>query len=349
MTAETRVNHILRFFNFPDAVIERVCNSYNGVTRHYHNTRHILNMLEYADKHSDNLSDEDKNCLFLAIIFHDVVYNTRSKTNEEDSITFFSECIGPFKAYIPAPAWDLWMEREAKITHMILATKGHDYSEALPEYVKIIIRADLDGFNAPFEIFWEDTKKILKEYSWLDWAKFKRGRLKFLKAYKEKIKFLGDKAVENLEASYNTLLVWQPRIAVYPGSFNPLHKGHLRILQKAEQIFDKVIVARGNNPSKASVKKDELPSYLLENYQVDTYECLLTSYLQTKEYPITVIRGLRSGMDLHAEITQYRYFQDMMPDIQLVNIFTDTDVEHISSSGIKALLPYMTKTGYELE
>jgi pantetheine-phosphate adenylyltransferase len=189
----------------------------------------------------------------------------------------------------------------------------------------------------------------MKEYSFVDFANFKKGRLEFFKTYGKKIStFLPARAVWNLEQAYATLSVWKPCIAVYPGSFNPFHHGHLRILQKADRMFDKVIVARGFNPEKAGAKVFDLPQEILNNYQVDTYFGLLTDYLKTKEYPVTVIRGLRSGMDLHAEITQYRYLQDLMPEIDLVNIFTDTDVEHISSSGIKSLHPYMDKTPYEL-
>ncbi len=52
---------------------------------------------------------------------------------------------------------------------------------------------------------------------------------------------------------------------------------------------------------------------------------------------ITIIRGLRNATDLQFEMTQYRYLQDLMPNIQVVSFFCDKEFEHISSSGIRLL------------
>jgi pantetheine-phosphate adenylyltransferase len=299
-------------------------------------------MLDFVDREiGKETPGEIMTIIYLAIIFHDVVYDTKSSTNEEDSWMYL-------KGMLDRHPRD-WSAYETELSQLILSTKKHEYRDDLPDLVKLIIRADLERLSSDFPEFWENTIALMKEYSFVDFADFKRGRLEFFKTYGKKIStFLPARAVWNLEQAYATLSVWKPRIAVYPGSFNPFHRGHLRILQKAERMFDKVIVARGFNPDKAGAKIFDLPKEIQDNYQVDTYFGLLTDYLKTKEYPVTVIRGLRSGMDLHAEITQYRYLQDLMPEIDLVNIFTDTDVEHISSSGIKSLHPYMDKTPYEL-
>jgi len=348
MKTRTRIEEILQFFKFSDTVIEKVLNAYNHKGRYYHNLKHIIEMLEYADRTCGKLSEEEQTALYMAIIFHDVVYDTRSKTNEEDSFIFFQEAIGPFSAFLHTDEWLKWERIEIKVKEMIMATKAHEYEESLPEYVKIIIRADLERLTLPFPTFWENTKQIMKEYYWVDFSDFKKGRMEFFESYGEKVAFMGDVATKNIELAYHTLSVWEPVIGVYPGSFNPIHIGHVRILERAERIFDKVILARGVNPEKKGAAVGELPESIINSYQVDTYSGLLTDYLKTKEYPLTVIRGLRSGMDLHAEITQYRYLQDIMPEIQLINIFSDSDVEHISSSGIKLLKGYMDKTPYEL-
>jgi len=126
------------------------------------------------------------------------------------------------------------------------------------------------------------------------------------------------------------------KVAVYAGSFNPFHKGHYNILQKAEKIFDKVIIARGYNPEK---KNDlvALPNIIM-NRAVMQYSGLLTDFIQTLPFEnITLIRGLRNSVDLQYEMNQYRYLQDLMPSIQMVSIFCDKEYEHISSSGIRTL------------
>jgi len=132
------------------------------------------------------------------------------------------------------------------------------------------------------------------------------------------------------------------KIGVYAGSFNPFHKGHYNILLKAEQIFDKVIIARGVNPEKSTTNYIPLPNLLSDRPQM-RYSGLLTDFIRNElagYENITLIRGLRNSTDLQYEMTQYRYFQDLMPTIQVVSIFCDKEFEHISSSGIKLLSNY---------
>ncbi len=133
------------------------------------------------------------------------------------------------------------------------------------------------------------------------------------------------------------------KYGIYPGSFNPFHRGHLNILQKAKDIFDEVIIARGINPEKPP-SEWEIPNEILSNHQVVHYEGLLTSCIESvnKLYDtqVTVIRGLRNSIDLQYEMNQYRYLQDLMPNIKMVSIFCDKEFEHISSSGIRLLKKY---------
>ena len=133
-------------------------------------------------------------------------------------------------------------------------------------------------------------------------------------------------------------------IALYPGSFNPFHKGHYDILLKAEKIFNIVVVARGVNPDKQK-SEFELPELITSSFPVIEYNGLLTNciedYKKRADFDnITVIRGLRNSTDLQYEMTQYRYLQDLMPEIQVVSIFCNKEYEHISSSGIRSLSKY---------
>ena len=138
------------------------------------------------------------------------------------------------------------------------------------------------------------------------------------------------------------------RIGLYAGSFNPFHKGHYNILLKAELIFDEVIIGVGQNPEKEA-NEFKVPDELkFRGTRVIYYTKLLTDLIELLEdkgigdgpCDVTLIRGLRNSTDLQYELTQYRFLQDLKPDIKVVSIFCDKEYEHISSSGIRMLQKY---------
>lgn len=139
------------------------------------------------------------------------------------------------------------------------------------------------------------------------------------------------------------LMTWRPKIGLYAGSFNPMHIGHLNIIEKSEKIFDKVIIAYGKNPDKHN-QQFPIPESI-KNRQIIHYEGLLTDMINNLGYDVTLIRGLRNSTDLQYELTQFQFLQELKPDIQIVNIFCDKQYEHLSSSAIRNLLMY--KTGYQ--
>lgn len=135
-------------------------------------------------------------------------------------------------------------------------------------------------------------------------------------------------------------------VGVYCGSFNPFHMGHLNILKKSLQIFDKVYVCRGVNPDKDD-KLYKMPDLNWGDINCRTieYDGLLTDFLNDLEEvnpteSFTLIRGLRSSADFESEKIQYRYLQSLKPDIKVVNIMCNARFEHISSSSIRMLQQY---------
>jgi pantetheine-phosphate adenylyltransferase len=167
-----------------------------------------------------------------------------------------------------------------------------------------------------------------------------------LKEYlKMRSEFLEKQA--NSELSLEYLHRFSPKIAVFAGSFNPFHKGHFNILQKAEKIFDKVIIAFGKNPEKET-RGHKVPNSI-KNRQLETYDGLLTDFVQSLGHEVVVIRGLRNSTDFDYEQNQYRYIQELMPEIRIVSVFCDKEFEHISSSGIRTLEKYNKHQNYLLD
>lgn len=115
-------------------------------------------------------------------------------------------------------------------------------------------------------------------------------------------------------------------------------------MKQAENIFDKVIIARGFNDAKNSVHYP-IPDFL-EYRQVENYDGLLTDFINSLGYDVTLVRGLRNANDFQNEITQYRFLQDLKPDLKMVSIFCDSEFEHISSSGVRTLEKYGKEKDY---
>ncbi len=181
----------------------------------------------------------------------------------------------------------------------------------------------------------QQEKSQFNLFQYLNYSEYKQNRLTFL-----------DKQL-NSDLNKEFLNQFSPKIGLFPGSFNPFHKGHYNVLQKAEQIFDKVIIAFGKNPDKKN-KNFNVPS-TIKNRQVEYFDELLTDLIKSLNQDLVIIRGLRNTKDFLYEQKQYRYNQDLMPNIKVINVFCDKEFEHISSSGIRTLEKYNKHQNYLLD
>lgn len=291
------------------------------ILKHYQEAHRFYHTPEHLDDIYNQLEDkglEDNDVLILATLFHDIIYDPQSATNEEDSARYFNEVFNG----------DESLNKE--VTQIILDTKTHQPQTKLSS---IFCEADLNILHQSFDKLLLYEQQIFKEFQFVDYGIYRQKRVEVLQNLQT--------MVNNPALSYLIDYVSNriPRIAVYPGSFNPFHKGHYNILQKAEQIFDKVIIARGVNPSKDNATYD-LPN-VLKYRQIAIYGGLLTDFIGDLGYDVTIIRGLRNGSDLQYELNQYRYMQELGDkNISVIAIFCDMEFEHISSTGIRQLEKY---------
>lgn len=135
------------------------------------------------------------------------------------------------------------------------------------------------------------------------------------------------------------LSVWEPKFGLFVGSFNPFHKGHYDILQQAEKVFDKVIIAQGQNEDKQTNIYSLHSVPVLKYHELDTYEGSLFSYVDRKKNElknVTLIRGLRNYHDLHDESGLFNFANDYT-DVPFAYFISKSENVHISSGAILKL------------
>ena len=132
------------------------------------------------------------------------------------------------------------------------------------------------------------------------------------------------------------------RIAVYPGSFDPITNGHLDILNRALEIFDKVIVLVAVNPNKKSrFSVEERIAMIKEavdnpNVEVDSYSGLTVEYAKA-HHAKHLIRGLRAVTDFEYEFQLATANDFIDPSIDSVFLMSKNDKSFINSSMIVEL------------
>jgi pantetheine-phosphate adenylyltransferase len=131
------------------------------------------------------------------------------------------------------------------------------------------------------------------------------------------------------------------KIAVYPGSFDPLTKGHLDIIHRACRLFEHVIVAVSNNPGKKAtfsvaerIGMVEASIRDLPNADVDTFAGLLVDYLKAKKSRL-IIRGLRAVSDMEYEFQMADMNRRLYREVETVFLMPDEQYTYLSSSVVK--------------
>ena len=136
------------------------------------------------------------------------------------------------------------------------------------------------------------------------------------------------------------------KIAIYPGSFDPVTSGHLNIIQRSAKIFDKLIVCvmvnAGKNPMFTLEERVELIRRVtgdLPNVEVDSSSELLADYARRRGSCV-IVKGLRAGSDFENEFQMALINHKINPELDTMFLTAESQYMYLSSSTVKELGSY---------
>ena len=129
--------------------------------------------------------------------------------------------------------------------------------------------------------------------------------------------------------------------AIYAGTFDPLTKGHIDVIERGAKIFSELIVAVADNPSKNPIfSRQERVNHIKKvavkypNVQVDSFKGLLIDYVRRQKTNI-ILRGIRTISDFEYEFQMALTNRAIAPDIETVFVMTCEKYSYISSHLLK--------------
>ena len=136
------------------------------------------------------------------------------------------------------------------------------------------------------------------------------------------------------------------KIAIYPGTFDPITNGHLDLLQRATRIFDEVVIAVADNPRKnplfsiqERIAMVETVSSHINNVTVEPFDDLLVNYVSRKNANF-VIRGLRAVSDFDYEFQLASANRRLNENVETIFLTPSEDNYFISSSLVREISYY---------
>jgi pantetheine-phosphate adenylyltransferase len=140
----------------------------------------------------------------------------------------------------------------------------------------------------------------------------------------------------------------QPRIAVCPGSYDPVTNGHLDVIGRAARVFDKVVVGVVNNPVRKQATlftAEERRKFIEEataefgNVEVGIMSNLLVDFAKEKGAS-AVVKGLRAISDFEYEFEMNQLNRKLAPEIESMYIFASPNYSFLSSTGVKEIATF---------
>jgi pantetheine-phosphate adenylyltransferase len=133
------------------------------------------------------------------------------------------------------------------------------------------------------------------------------------------------------------------RIAVYPGSFDPITLGHLNVMERASRLFERLIVGVGVNVEKSTMFEPAEREALirgatahLKNIETRLFPGLAVAFVKQCGARI-MIRGVRPITDIAAELTMMMANRSLDPDVETLFMIADGELAHVASSLIKQI------------
>lgn len=136
------------------------------------------------------------------------------------------------------------------------------------------------------------------------------------------------------------------KTAIFPGSFDPFTRGHEALVEQALQLFNKVVIAVGENVNKRSLLSLAARKRLIEDLYADNerVECItystLTGDAARAAGATAIVRGVRNAIDFEYERTLAQTNGRLFPEISTVMLFTPAELNDVSSSTVRELLSF---------
>lgn len=136
-----------------------------------------------------------------------------------------------------------------------------------------------------------------------------------------------------------------PRTAVYTGTFDPVHLGHIDIIQRGSRLYDRLIVGVGVNPDKSTLFTPDERVQLIRgvarergwaNVEVEAFTGLAVQFVR-RCGAMVVLRGLRTLSDMEYEFTMSLMNLNLDPEIETVFLMAKEEFSHVSSSLLRQI------------
>jgi len=138
----------------------------------------------------------------------------------------------------------------------------------------------------------------------------------------------------------------ESRVAVVPGSFDPITNGHVDVIERAVAVFDRVIVGVAVNPDKKPLfSVEERVSFIREVFEgnqkvlVEPYDTLLVDFAR-KHGARVIVRGLRAVSDFEREFQIAQFNKKLDRDIETFFVMSSPEFMYLSSSAVKEVARY---------